>query len=221
MTTLLSDSDYARAEQMLFPHRSRRVPGTVLTPQWFANGARFWYRIGTRYVAVDPDAKTRCAAFDHDALAAALSAASGQAVPGADLPIVAVDVRADDTVLFSAFGRNWQWADSTCTESDTAATIPGAIPSPDERWDAFGREGNIWVRSRADGTEHALTDDAEPYFEYGGLPDTTSARALTRALGIPAPMILHWSPDSTRILVARIDQREVPELVLVESSPAD
>lgn len=221
VTTLLSDSDYARAEQMLFPHRARRVAGTVLTPQWFADGARLWYRIGTRYVAVDPGVKTRRAAFDHDALAAALSVAAGQAVTGADLPLQAVEIRADDTVLFSAFGRNWRWADRVCTESDAAAPIPGGIPSPDERWDAFGREGNIWVRNRADGTEHALTDDAEPYFDYGGLPDTTGGRALMRALGIPAPIILHWSPDSTRILVARIDQREVPELVLVESSPAD
>ncbi|MDM2592733.1 S9 family peptidase, partial [Mycobacteroides abscessus] len=118
VTTLLSDSDYARAEQMLFPHRARRVPGTVLTPQWFADGARFWYRIGTRYVAVDPGVKTRRAAFDHDALAAALSVAAGQAVTGADLPIQAVQIRADDTVLFSAFGRNWRWADRVCTESD-------------------------------------------------------------------------------------------------------
>src|SRR5690349_14868666 len=125
VTTLLTDSDYARAEQMLFPHRARRVPGMVLTPQWFADGARFWYRIGTRYVAVDPDAKTRRAAFDHDALAAALSVAAGQAVTGADLPILAVDIRADDTVLFSAFGRNWKWADGACTESQTATTIPG------------------------------------------------------------------------------------------------
>ncbi|GKT31552.1 DPP IV N-terminal domain-containing protein, partial [Aduncisulcus paluster] len=192
VTTLLTNSDYARAEQMLFPHRARRVPGTVLTPQWSADGTRFWYRIGTRYVVVDPGVNTRRAAFDHDALAAALSVAAGQAVTGADLPLHAVDIRADDTVLFSAFGRNWQWADCVCTESDTAATIPGAIPSPDERWVAFRRDGNIWVRSRADGTEHALTDDAEPYFDYGGLPETTGARALTRALGIPAPMILHW-----------------------------
>lgn len=33
VTTTLSDSDYARAEQMLAPYRARRVPGSKLVPQ--------------------------------------------------------------------------------------------------------------------------------------------------------------------------------------------
>lgn len=107
----LTNSDYARAEQMLAPYRARRVPGSSLRPQWLANGTRFWYRIGTHYVEVNPVEKTRRDAFDHDRLASALSAASGHAAEAADLPITAVDIRDDATVRFTAFGEHWEWSD--------------------------------------------------------------------------------------------------------------
>ncbi|TQK30476.1 dipeptidyl aminopeptidase/acylaminoacyl peptidase [Arthrobacter sp. SLBN-53] len=220
VTTILGDSDYARAEQMLAPYRARRVPGSKLVPQWLPAGARFWYQVGYRYVVVDPSRRTRTEAFDHDGLAAALSVAAGQPVTAADLPLAGVEIGADDAVVFGAFGTRWRWADGRLAPSTTAAPVPGEVPSPDGRWIAFRRDGNIWVRD-ADGAELALTDDAEPDFDYGGLPGTTGMGSLFRLLGLPTPAVLHWSPDSTRILVHRIDQREVPELVLVESSPPD
>jgi dipeptidyl-peptidase 4 len=221
VTTHLTDSDYARAEQMLAPYRARHVPGSTLTPQWIAEGRRFWYQVGSRYVLVDPAHGTRLAAFDHDRLAAELSVVTGHAVSGDDLPIAAVDVRADDTARFTAFGERWEWSDGTCRPSDTAPVVPGEIESPDGAWIAFRRDGNIWVRRTDGGQEFALTDDAEPQFEYGGVPDATGARALMRMFGLPPLMLVNWSPDSRRILVQHIDQRGLPELVLIESSPQD
>ncbi|BBX91864.1 putative dipeptidyl peptidase IV [Mycolicibacterium boenickei] len=220
VTTILTDADYARAEQMLAPYRAQKVPGSKLTPRWLSDGERFWYQVGAHYVMVNPDDGSRRDAFDHDRLAAALSVESGYAVTGDDLPITAVEFR-DGAVQFAACDAKWEWSDDAgLRESDHRTPVPGEVPSPDEKWVAFRRDGNIWVRS-VDGEEFALTDDAEPHFDYGGLPETTGARALTRALGLPAPSIFHWSPDSARILVQRIDQRDLPELVLVESSPAD
>jgi dipeptidyl aminopeptidase/acylaminoacyl peptidase len=221
VTRTLTDSDYARAEQMLAPYRARKVPGSTLTPQWLSGGTQFWYQVGTRYVMVDPAAGIRRAAFDHDRLAAALSVASGHAVNGDDLSISAVGFHGD-AVRFSAFGKTWAWTDGAgLKESDHLTPQPGEVPSPDERWVAFSRDGNIWVRREGGGHEFALTEDGEPHFDYGGLPETTGARALMRLLGLPAPLVLHWSPDSERILVQRIDQRDLPELVLVESTPPD
>lgn len=222
-TRTVTDSDYARAEQMLLPHRARLVPGKSLQPNWISEGKRFWYQIGARFVLVDPAHGSRRDAFDHARLAAALSAASGHAVSAADLPISAFEPGEGDTVRFSAYGSRWEWSDATgqCVGVDDDPPGPGEIQSPDKAWVAFGRDGNIWVRSRDGQQEFALTDDAEPEFEYGGLPDALAARALMRTLGLPPLMHLTWSPDSSRILVQRIDQRGLPELVLVESAPAD
>ena len=219
---VLTDLDYSRAEQMLAPHRARRVPGSSLKPQWLSDGRRFWYQVGPRYVVVDPADGSRRDAFDAARLASALSVESGHAVNAADLPIAAVEIRDDDTVRFSAFGTHWEWSDGTGLRvDDRAPQVLGEVPSPDGQWIAFPRDGNIWVRSRDGEQEFALTDDAEPHFDYGSLPETTGSRALMRVLGLPALSIFHWSPDSTRILVQRIDQRDLPELVLIESTPAD
>lgn len=221
----LTDSDYARAEQMLAPYRARRVPGSSIQPQWLSEGRRFWYQVGTRFVLVNVDDATRRDSFDHDRLAAALSVASRHPVIADDLPITAVEF--GDSLQFSAFGSQWAWSDGagTCTRLDGDAPNPfGEVESADKSWVAFRRDGNIWVRAvgeRNGEQEFALTDDAEPEFDYGGLPDATGARALMRLLGLPPLFHVSWSPDSTRILVQRIDQRDLPELVLVESSPLD
>lgn len=224
-TRILTDSDYARAEQMLAPYRARKVPGSALQPQWLSDGKRFWYQVGRRCVVVNPDEGTRRVAFDHDRLAAALSEETGHAATGDDLPVVAVEIRDDGTARFTAFEKQWTWSDDDGLREradEEAQPLPGEVPSPDEAWVAFRRDGNIWVRPRdGGGDEFALTDDAEPLFDYGGLPETTGARALMRILGLPPVSFFHWSPDSTRILVQRIDQRDLPELVLVESTPAE
>nr|WP_236695571.1 DPP IV N-terminal domain-containing protein [Mycolicibacterium chubuense] len=238
--TQVTDSDYARAEQMLAPYRARRVPGSAVTPQWLSQGSRFWYQVGGRFVVVDPGEGTRRDAFDHDRLAAALSAASGHAVTAGDLPITAVEIA--ESIEFTAFGSRWRWSDSTgtCTPLDDAPpAVLGGVTSPDKEWVAFGRDGDIWVRRAGakrpgesdrragakrpsdDVEEFRLTDDAEPLFDYGGVPDATGARALMRMLGLPPLFHVSWSPDSTRILAQRIDQRDLPELVLVESAPRD
>lgn len=230
----VTDSDYARAEQMLAPYRLRRVPGSVLAPDWLDEGRRFWYQVGGRFVVVDPAEGSRRDAFDHDRLAAALSVASGHAVTADNLPITAVEIK--DPLRFSAFGSRWEWSDSagTCARVDgDDQPALGEVLSPDKSWVAFRRDGNIWVRragakrpGESDGPgegeqEFPLTDDAEPLFDYGGLPEALGARSLMRLLGLPQPVVLHWSPDSTRILVHKLDQRDLPELVLVESAPHD
>lgn len=216
----LTDADYARAEQMLAPYRSRRMPGSSVQPQWLSEGRRFWYQIGTRFVLVDLDDGGRRPAFDHDRLAAALTVASGHAVDAADLPISAVEI--EETVRFHAFDAKWEWSDGTgsCVQLDDVQPSSYAeVVSPDKSWIAFRRDGNIWVRNSLGDQEFALTDDAEPQYDYGGLPDATGARALMRLLGLPPLFHVSWSPDSTRLLVQHIDQRDLPELVLIESAP--
>src|SRR5690606_12581909 len=90
---------------------------------------------------------------------------------------------------------------------------------PDGAWFAFGRDGNVWIRARDGGEEIALTGDAEPHHGYGALPDFMSGRTLMRTLGLGPAFTAVWSPDSSRLLVHRLDQRHLPEQVLVESSP--
>lgn len=222
----LTDTDYARAEQMLAPYRARLVPTAAVVPQWTSDGTRFRYLSGARHVLVDPAAGTRRDAFDHERLAAALSEASGHAVAADDLPLTAVEFdvpgRDPDTIRFSALDARWEWSDraGTCVpvEKDAHPVGPGEIVSPDRARVAFRRDGNVWVRSRDGSEEFALTDDAEPHRDYGGFPEAGTKVKLP-LLGMGALLLAEWSPDSTRLITHRIDQRGLPEQVLVEAAP--
>ncbi|MEV1292725.1 DPP IV N-terminal domain-containing protein [Pseudonocardia sp. NPDC049635] len=222
----LTDADYARAEQMLAPYRARLIPNASVVPEWSADGARFRYRSGGRHVLVDPAVGVRREAFDHDRLATALSEASGHAVPADDLPITApeyeVPGREPDVLRFSAFDTRWEWSErtGTCTrvEDEGPPVGPGEIASPDRAWVAFRRAGDVWVRSRDGRQEFALTTDAEPHWDYGGFLEAATKVKLP-LLGVGSLLHAEWSPDSTRLITHRIDQRELPEQVLVEAAP--
>ena len=216
LTPTLTAADYARAEQMLAPYRARRVP--TVTPQWIGDGERFWYVAAGRHVLVDPGKGERSELFDHDRVAAALSLQTGTAVEADALPVVAVEVD-DSGVRFSALGQRYRWADGALTSIDGTPPLPNETASPDGRWVAFGRDGNVWVRSRDDGEEFALTDDAEPGLAYGAANAPMSLTVLLRSFGTGPFVYLTWSPDSTRLLVHRLDERGLPEQVLVESVP--
>jgi hypothetical protein len=70
--------------------------------------------------------------------------------------------------------------------------------------------------------EWALTTDGEPDYQYGSGPDCTSNGTLLRKFGLPyLPPAVAWSPDSTKVLTHRTDERGVRRTHLVEARPAD
>jgi dipeptidyl-peptidase 4 len=76
----LTADDYARAERFLAPAVTPLVVGGSVTATWLADD-RFWYRnalaAGAEFIIVDPVKRTRVRAFNHERIAAALSAATG------------------------------------------------------------------------------------------------------------------------------------------------
>jgi len=84
------------------------------------------------------------------------------------------------------------------------------------------RRHDLWARSLADDGEWALTTDGEPDYRYGSGPDRTSNGTLLRKFGLPhLPPAVAWSPDSTKVLAHRTDERGVRQTHLVEARPAD
>jgi dipeptidyl-peptidase-4 len=222
--------DYRAAEQLL---RRPALPGELVVgdkvaPRWTDGGARFWYAVsngtGMRFVLVDPAAGTREPAFDHTRLAAALAAAAGQPVDVQALPFFAIEP-AGHIVEFDAFGEHWRCHldDYTCERTEfTPPGNPLEVPSPDMKVTVFRRGHDLWARSLADGQEWALTTDGEPEYQYGTGPESTGNATLLRRFHVPyAPPAVAWSPDSSRVLVHRTDERDVRLTHLVEARPAD
>lgn len=209
---------YARSERA--DGDRPRVYKARIVPHWFAGGDRFWYRNdlregGREFVLVDASKGTRAPAFDHRRLAEALSKATGQAYAADRLPFDEIAF-ADEgrEVQFRVGGVRWScrlegYACARATGEVAVAPEPSPRPqrpgnrarpsprSPDGKWTAAVREGNLFIRD-ADGKETKLTTDARPGRWYA-LPS--------------------WSPDSKALAAFRVDAGENKEVFRIESSP--
>ena len=222
--------NYQAAEQLLRrPARpGELVVGDKVRPQWIDGGARFWYAVsngtGKQFVLVDPAAGTREPAFDHARLAAALSASSGHRVDPGALPLPAIELTAD-TVEFFALGEYWRCRleDYACERAEfTPPGSPLDVASPDGKTAVSQRGHDLWARSLSDGREWPLTTDGEPGHAYGSGPECTANATLLGKFGLPhLPPAIAWSPDSTKVLAHRTDERTVRRAHLLQAAPAD
>jgi dipeptidyl-peptidase-4 len=228
----LTAADYARAEKFM----SAGVAGLVLKagvrPAWLPD-ERFWYRNtlaegASEFILVNPARGTRAPAFDHAAVAAALSKATGKAFEGVRLPFDAFEFTAGNRAIrFRAENKSWEYdlKAKTCREVEGGAAPAAPGPpgfmggrpgfggapeslSPDGRFAAFIRDDNLWVREVATKKETPLTTDGVKDFGYA-----TDNAGWTRS----NRPVLTWSPDSKKIATFQQDQRGVGEMYLVET----
>jgi dipeptidyl-peptidase-4 len=222
-------ADYERAEQYLPWNVKPAIFDARVEPHWIGERDRFWYKReaggAKAFVLVDPEAATRQPAFDHARLATALSDATGTTYAADDLPfdeLTFVDDEQGISVVVD--GVAWTCALDTydCRRGEPVEPKrKDEVRSPDGRWAAFTRDGNLFVRALASGDERQLTHDAEPYYDYASLAESRLSAITDRAVGKPIPPAVLWSPDSRRLVTYRLDQREVSPLYLLQSTPAD
>jgi dipeptidyl aminopeptidase/acylaminoacyl peptidase len=223
--TVLDEKAYRTAERLLRHHRSELVLGGKITPRWIEDGARFWYTVNTsdgkRYILADPRAGTRDVAFDHERLAAALTTASGYDVDAGALPFMAIEPTTG-AVEFDAFGAHWRCALDTYTCEKAEGEPPGSpleIASPDRKLAVYRVGHDLHARSRDGVRDWALTTDGTEDQDYGANPDYLMYSTLLAKIGLPhLPPAAAWSPDSTRVLTHRTDQRGVRRTHLVQST---
>ena len=219
---------YQSAENLLGHRRHRLELRSAVRPHWIDNGERFWYRVetefGGEYVVVDPQRGERGPAFDQERLASALAAIAEREVDPFELPFRWIDLT-PESVGFDAFGSRWE-----CTLTDYRCGRVGAtdvhrlleVASPDGRWVAFRRDNDVWIRSVENGEERQLTSDGEEGCGYAYNARGMLYQQFLRNYEIPEHTpSLSWSPDSTRILTHRIDDRNLPPLSVIDYAPAD
>ncbi len=207
-------ADYARAEQFLGYNTSSLVSNGPVQPNWLPDD-RFWYRnvtvAGSEFILVDPARAAKAPAFDHAAVATALSTAMGKPVTPARLPF--------QQFTFAA-GRQSFWFDSDlkrwtcdvsgkqCTSGDRPARLANSVVSPDGKLAAFIRDYNLWVRDLSAGTDRQLTSD--------GIKDYGYATDNAGWIRSDSPVLV-WSPDSRRIATFQQDQRQAGDMFLVNT----
>ena len=205
----LTAADYARAEKFMSANTSPLVLRAGVRPTWLP-GDRFWYRNAledgkSEFILVDPKKKTRGPAFDHAAVAAALSKASGKSFDAARLPFLGFELSADGKAMtFRADGKSWSYdlKSRECRPVEGGEAVapdrgrgpgyrPGGapeVPSPDGRLVVFIRGHNLWIREVATKAEKQLTTDGVK--DYGYATDNAGWTRSDRP-------VVAWSPDST------------------------
>ena len=199
--------DYARAESFLASGTSGLVFGASVQPTWLS-GERLWYRNaipeGAEFVLVDAAAGTRARAFDHERLAAAIGAVTGEDIDPFALPFRTIDLSAEADVLTAQAGEvrlRCDLAAYTCAAADPAPERdPNVITSPDGTKAAFIRGHNLWLRDLDTGAETPLTTDGIEDYGYA----TNNAGWVKR----DSPVLL-WSPASDMIATFQHDARGV------------
>jgi len=220
---VVSETRYAQAEQLLSWHANDLVYGDAVVPAWMAGGQRFWYRnktsTGPEFIVVDPSRRSRGHLFDRDRLASALSLAADTSFVGHKLPFQTFDFvegSEEGAIRFDAMKKGFTCdiAAYTCEVGDTLPDQTPFVRSPDGAWEAFSHEHNLWLRNMQGGDSIQVTTDGEDLWEYG----VQAARPSQIIAGTAQRPVLQWSPDSRRIAVQRMDERNVETLPLYSST---
>ena len=212
---------YQRAQQLMSGVFTKDVAfNTTLYPHWIGDTDRCWYirqtREGQHFLVLDAK-EGRCqAAFDHQALALALSAASDCEVQADNLPLTDLDLgEAPELITFTAFNKRWSYTAATAACQELSINPQGWTLSPDGRQALFVRDHNLWLHELDSGRERPLTDDGEAFYRYAGTPTVYGRNEVNTVEAI-------WSPDSKRIFTQLLDTRDIAVAPpIVEYVPAD
>jgi dipeptidyl aminopeptidase/acylaminoacyl peptidase len=200
------------------------------TPVWIEGAEEMWYRKtvkgGNAFVLVDAAAQTTKAAFDHDRLAASLSAATKEKITGVTLPFSQIRFAdKEGSVEFGLKSDLWKCDLHTYTCAEERPLKPGdpgfrepddwgeehtpqindvarSTPSPDGQWEAFIQNFNVYLRQKGKGAAFPLSMDGseDNYYDFSTIA---------------------WSPNSKSLVTYRIRPGYRRKVYYIESSPAD
>jgi dipeptidyl aminopeptidase/acylaminoacyl peptidase len=213
-------ADYARAAALKERYESAATdiagPATAI-----GRTHRFWYRKsvkgGDAFVTIDADTLQKQPAFDHVAIARALSDLTGNRYTGEKLPFTTLGFTDDGsgfTVSVEGTLYRCEVSAATCRQADAGPRVgaglgvgrrsrdEGPRRSPDGQWEALTNNYNLAVRKRGTRTlVHLSSDGSEAnYYELSSIA---------------------WSPDSRKIAAYRVRPGYRREVHYVESSPED
>ena len=197
------------------------VKGGAIEPHWMADGSSFWYAEGipdeTIIYKIDPNTNLKEPLFDRARLRQALTAALGHEPSPNGLPFENFTfLDAEKAVRFTAEDREFilhlNTYKLTASQADEAQVKKPALrtrtdqsggrrnvletPSPDGRWIAFHKDHNLWLRDADNERSTQITTDGVEHYAW-------------------RPTMGAWSPDSSKLIVRRFDDRDTQKIPIV------
>ena len=245
-------ADYDRASAIRNKYQGLGI-NIAERANWIDQTSRFWYRKavkgGNEFVLVDAETLVKKPAFDHEKLAAALSAASAQKLTALSLPFTSISF--DDSergVQFVAFGSTWRCdlGDYSCKKTGSAPTgfqnrppaddtpsefvndvvdgVADLSPQPGQRGqgsqDSRGSNDNQKEAS-PDGKWEAIIQNFNVFIRPKGKTDAVGLSSDGSEGNYYTFSSIAWSPDSKRLVAYRVRPGYRRQVHYVESSPAD
>lgn len=215
VTTTPSASDFERAESFLPANLAGLVLNEIQQWRWIgANNATFRTQTtnGRQFMLMDLSTGEVAEAFDHQALATALSEETQTEVSASELPVNSIEMSEDlHSIRFFALRRHWDYVLETGSLSVHSSEITqpsSSILSPDGQWAAFRKDHNVWVRNMSTGEDLQLTPDGEDLYGYA-----TDSQGWSRS----ERPIIAWSDNSQKISTYRLDERGVGIMHILET----
>lgn len=226
-----SAEDYAAAARLHEANTLALIRNADITPNWLGDTRRFWYQKqiagGSQFVLVDAATGRSQPAFDHAAVAAALNAALKPETPSSAENLGLQNLRlAPDGLSLTGTSKNRQviikLEDWSVTTADLKPQEAGLLVSPTGRHGVKRDGDNLVLVEIATGHEHRLTQDGEPYFSYGKLPDgALQVIPLKKSGAVLAPYGAAFSPDGRYLICPRTDERRLGVDPFIEHVPTD
>ncbi len=232
---------YDRAANFLSTNAGKFILNPSVTPHWRkGDRERLTYLkdLGDgahTFIQVDAATGKQSPAFDQAMVAAGLTTALGKPVEANKLPFADYDEVGKTAVRFDVEGKAWTCSTVKAGCEGTALPVyqPTEVPSPDGKWVAYLEDYNLWVRSTDGATRFALTTDGVQHHAYAVTTelsigadnadgrDHAAVDKNGRHIGLASPAIVAWSPDSRRILTQKLDERNVRETAILQSTPTN
>ncbi len=217
----VSVEDYARAEKFLQRNLEKNIYTRWVEPTWESKGNAFIYNVITRngkeFFRVNPVSKQKVAVFDHSKLAALLTDSLKESVKPYELPISQVEFAGKDEIAFLAKEKQWIYntANNTLSQKNSEPSLTDKQSlSPDGKWIAFIKEGNIFLKEKASSNDFALTTDGSPENGYGHSLGWYFTRNDSKGEKNDYTIDVTWSKDSKKLIVPKIDRRKTRRLLM-------
>ena len=217
--------DYNRAVGFLRNNlNDKKVFNLNIQANWFPDSTGLWYKNQSiddkKYLKISlPDLK-KSDLFDHRKLSKILSDSLGSEIKANDIPINWIEYKSPSELLISVKSKTYLFN----TENNTLSPPPQKektnikeISSPDDKWVAYSKDYNLFIKSKGDEETKQLSTSGEKGYEYAtwyGWGDIMEGENGER----PERFYIEWSSDSKWIFANICDLRSAQKMYLLDWS---
>lgn len=218
-------TDYARAVSFLSENLyNKKVFNVHIQPNWMPENSGVWYVHQNpeekKFLKITfPDMK-KTELFNHQRLAELLTDSLSEEVKAKDLPVTVVEYNSAGEILIRAKNKRYLFdSENNTLKTPEKGERPNGNqkPSPDNKWIAFAKDYNLFIKS-ADGSEtKQLSSDGEKGYEYAswyGWDDIMEGENGER----PQQFRVDWSDDSQWIFANVCNLRTAQKMYLLDWS---